>query len=939
MNEPIASDSYVIFKPNQFKSIFNAGAYDINRPNMMASDTYQAVPDEKPVDRFKPKNRQQERALDSKTTKEMNEEKKTWSKDNSTMDMPKLARWSRIIGFVREWAIDNPLFERVWSTIEKLGIKAKRIQATFHAMMRNYNGLIKDPIMREMIYRAQIISQYYPNQKFRRDEEGRIIFRAPMDIKPEDSPEGIEIQAGEMIILDGDAALAYEQYQAAMLFIGREQIKGMIAGGYLDQLKEAINIINFHKGRAISEVYVPDLVDAQGNEIKTDQQIEELTYEQVQGIVGALRRLLENSAFDADFMDRSALTQMELNRITNLLGVDPVSQMPKRTKKKNKLGVGLLSLQNQMRQFEEFRLGGDYVPLMRFGNYSITIVDTSEEQYISAQPTEQGAMEVKGKVVKLNPKHILRRQHFETEREAEEGRTRYINQYRDQADVEVRGVVEVTADNVKEQLAKGSIDMMDVARFLSDPKQEIFAELEQELRSLIKNNKNIIGFDQFMTPRQRVGGVPGFSADFGRAASQFSFLGSRYAARSRFQNEADARKKILDDAIAENPKKYKQLKIGLDKWWDYSQDPYQEFAGIRRVGFWWYLGGNLSSAFLQIFSAIQFTGPILSQISNTGRAGIELTKALKEATAMLSWTNNEYGDVFIDWTKVPSDVKQAILNDMPHYIKQGMALQETGQVPGKEGFNEKTALRQFEQMIIGGPFNTMEAISRLTGYIASYRLAQDPKVREKFYELYSANQIVQGMINDNDGVLSPEIIARTMIDETFGVYGKINRPQIMRGYMAVPALFQTYIGQMFALTYRMLTSGKTPAQKAAGRKVFAKMMLMIALTGGVFGLPGSDDAEELANWMIEHAPVVGTGLKTDMRAAMREMLYDAGFSAGMINAMENGIIEAGLNVDVQRRLSLGNFPGSQQVRAIAGLLGLSPGGNGRTLLALLGLYS
>jgi hypothetical protein len=256
-----------------------------------------------------------------------------------------------------------------------------------------------------------------------------------------------------------------------------------------------------------------------------------------------------------------------------------------------------------------------------------------------------------------------------------------------------------------------------------------------------------------------------------------------------------------------------------------------------------------------------------------------------------------------------------------------MALQETGQVPGKEGFNEKTALRQFEQMIIGGPFNTMEAISRLTGYIASYRLAQDPKVREKFYELYSANQIVQGMINDNDGVLSPEIIARTMIDETFGVYGKINRPQIMRGYMAVPALFQTYIGQMFALTFRMLTSGKTPAQKAAGRKVFAKMMLMIALTGGVFGLPGSDDAEELANWMIEHAPVVGTGLKTDMRAAMREMLYDAGFSAGMINAMENGIIEAGLNVDVQRRLSLGNFPGSQQVRAIAGLLGLSPGGN------------
>ena len=60
-------------------------------------------------------------------------------------------------------------------------------------------------------------------------------------------------------------------------------------------------------------------------------------------------------------------------------------------------------------------------------------------------------------------------------------------------------------------------------------------------------------------------------------------------------------------------------------------------------------------------------------------------------------------------------------------------------------------------------------------------------------------QIVQGMINDNGGVLTPDIIARTMIDDTFGVYGKMNRPQIMRGFMSIPALFQTYIGQMFAL--------------------------------------------------------------------------------------------------------------------------------------------
>ena len=264
---------------------------------------------------------------------------------------------------------------------------------------------------------------------------------------------------------------------------------------------------------------------------------------------------------------------------------------------------------------------------------------------------------------------------------------------------------------------------------------------------------------------------------------------------------------------------------------------------------------------------------------------------------------------------------------MPHYIKQGQALQETGQDPGAKTLDEKTALRNFETMVIGGPFNTMEAISRLTAYMASYRLAQDPEVRDRFYTMFEGDQIVQGMINDNGGVLTPEIIARTMIDDTFGVYGKMNRPQIMRGMMSIPALFQTYIGQMFALMNRLMTKGNTPEQKAAGRKAFAKIMVMLVLTGGIFGLPGSDDAEELANWMIEKAPVVGTGLKTDMRAAMREMLYEAGFGPGLINAMENGLIEASLNIDVQRRISLGNVPGSQQIRAIAGLLGLTPGGN------------
>ena len=896
------SDSYIAFKPEQFKSVFNDGTYGIRQKNMMAMNQWQAVPGERPVDRYIPMNRQQKRALNSKMGKAMEEEVKLYNKDSTSLTPKKLSKFSRIAGFVREWAKDNAFFERLWRTVEDMGVKAKKIQANYQRIMRTYNNIIKDDALREALYRAQAISTFFPDQRFVPDAEGRIIFRAPMDASPENSPEGLEISPGEVIILEGDAAQAYVDYQKAMMFMAKEQIRGMIAGGYVEQIKAAIEKLNAHKGRAISEVYVPNFPPNM-----TNNMIENMEYGEVIQLVKGLRRLVENS--DAEFIDRSALTADELSDIVSLIGDNT---------------TGLTKLAGELRNFEDFKKA-DYVPLMRYGKFVVTIVDKSQEQYLKATAKDKGAFKYKGKLVTLNPKYILRRQHYESSRAADEARQKYISQYRDDVGVEVNPTIELDADKLKEQLEQGSLTVIDLAQYLTEPKAEIFKKLEEDLKDLAKNNKNIIGFDQFFTPRQRVGGVPGYSPDFARAANQFGYMGARYASRSRFMNEAEERKKVLETYVKE--KDDKQMGIALDKWWTYSNDPHQEFAQIRRLGFWWYLGGNLSSAALQIFSAVQFTGPILSQISSTAKAGKELTKALAEATAMLSFTENEYGDVFIDWEKTPADVKEAILNDMPFYIKQGQALQETGQDPGVKAMDTESAFRNFESMVIGGPFNTMEAISRLTAYMASYRLAQDPAVRENFYQMYQGDQIVQGMINDNGGVLTPEIVARTMIDDTFGVYGKMNRPQIMRGMMSVPALFQTYIGQMFALLNRLLTKGSTPAQKAAGRKAFAKILVMLMLTGGLFGLPGSDDAEELANWMIEKAPVVGTGLKTDLRAAMREMLYNAGFGPGLINAMENGIIEAGLNIDVQRRVSLGNVPGSQQVRAITGLLGLTPGGS------------
>ena len=908
-------DSWIAFEPQQFKSVYNEGPYDMGNPNMNGSRQWQAAAGEKPMDEYIPMNRQQKRALNAK----MGSIADVPPSSNETKN---LSRFSRFIGFVREWAKDNKFFAALYDVVNEMQIKAQDLQGRFERMLFRYRAVISDPALRELMYRAQAISQFYPNQKFTMNENGQIIFRAPLDVS--DGPKDLNIEPGETIILEGDLALAYVEYQGAIDFLVAEKMKGVIAGGYIDNLRAGIRLINHYKGITLPLAWAPEF----SNDM-TDDQIESLQHADIVSIVKALRILRNNIKAEEEAVGRPLTppfvfdADSEIQSIEDILGVD-ANETPKTENQ-----IGLYRLSSEFAKYNEW-LKGDYVPLMRFGKYFVAVINKNEKKYIDAKPGEYGSFErkvgKKTKLVKHNPKYLLNYQMFENKAEAERGHADLVASNRTNLEVTVTPVSEVNIAEIKEKIKAGVEGVMDVAQYLSDPQAKIFNEVRPALEAIIAQNKNISGFDTFITPRKQLGGVPGYSADFDRAAGQFSFMAARDAARSRFWNEALEKKATLKNYTDETNDT--QLAIASDKWFKYTDDPHQEWSTVRRVGFWWYLGGNMSSAALQIFSAVQFTGPMLAQFSNSPKAIAALAKAFKDASFML--TNSSLksgGGTFIDWDKAPADLKELILNNMAHYLKQGQALQESGQVPGAQVFDEKKALRLFENTIIGGMFNTMEAVSRLTAFMATVRLASDPAVLTKALELYSGDELFMRKVEKNNGVLTAEILAQHIIEDTFGVYGKINRPFLMRSYGAVPALFQTYIGQMFALTYRLLVKGKTPTQRAAGRKIFARMMLMIVLTGGLFGLPGSDDAEELANWVIENAPIVGTGLKTDMRAAMREMLYDAGFSAGMINAMENGLIEAGLNMDVQRRLALGNVPGSQQIRAITGILGLSSGGN------------
>jgi hypothetical protein len=256
------------------------------------------------------------------------------------------------------------------------------------------------------------------------------------------------------------------------------------------------------------------------------------------------------------------------------------------------------------------------------------------------------------------------------------------------------------------------------------------------------------------------------------------------------------------------------------------------------------------------------------------------------------------------------------------------------------------AFRFLENVIIAGAFNTFEVASRASAFMAIYELAEtNPKVLDNADVLYGNDMEYQ--LTMKQFGRNPEALARFMTSTTFGEYGKRNRQWLGRNLGSLAALFMTYMTQMMGLMYRMANppiikrkvSGKgfeigvmdptkTKAQNRAGRLAFARMMMMMVITGGLFGIPGGEDAEDL----YDITKKMFTGVESDIRTEFRNMLYEAGWGPTMIESVEKGLISSLVNIDVQRRVGFGMVPWSQQVRALLNIAGIPTGAKAEQML-------
>ena len=241
-----AQESFIVFDDNQIQRVeFNSNP-DFTDINYQASVQMQESVADDELSKPETMNRQQQKkgVDDLKKTAEATDKIFEDGKEASLKDISFFGKWAN---HARNFATKYPVVARLWDSISKMEQKGREIQTQFVMDMRRYFEVINNVEgAKEALAKAHIISQQEGAQgRYRRDANGQIIFVSPIDMTTGGTGQNVvTINKGEIIILEGDIATAYEDAQLAIQKLLEEIKKGMIASNYVDDIINAAKMIN-----------------------------------------------------------------------------------------------------------------------------------------------------------------------------------------------------------------------------------------------------------------------------------------------------------------------------------------------------------------------------------------------------------------------------------------------------------------------------------------------------------------------------------------------------------------------------------------------------------------------------------------------------------------------------------------------------------------------
>jgi len=392
-----------------------------------------------------------------------------------------------------------------------------------------------------------------------------------------------------------------------------------------------------------------------------------------------------------------------------------------------------------------------YFPLSRFGSHYVNVMDPH------------------GETVEFRM--------YETDAFARIGTSQMAKKYPSNYRIE-RGTVSQDTPELFRGLTPESVELFaEIAGLSKDPVMQQYLKEAVANRSMLKR----------MIHRK---GTPGYSKDAVRVLADFISSNARYWSRlSHFD-------KLQEYAHDIRGGELRDYAISLVKYLR-GDDGREEFQKTRGFLFFQYIGGNISSALLNLSQVPMFTAPWLTQHTNALNVGRLLTRAYKMAVLEPAQIQGELGEAL-------RLAEEEGITD-PQNVYTTMAI----------GSGSKVArIRAFSGLLDAWAFlfSKAETLNRRTTFIAAHELAtsQGKHGKEAFDFAVQA------------------------VQDTQFIYNKGNRPQWARGIGAIPFTFKIFLVAALEFIF-----SKMPPKQAA------MVLALMLLAAGLEGLPFAEDLQDI----------------------------------------------------------------------------------------------
>jgi len=520
-----------------------------------------------------------------------------------------------------------------------------------------------------------------------------------------------------------------------------------------------------------------------------------------------------------------------------------------------------------------------YIPFKRWGEIGISVRDNNDLD-------ENG----RGKLVHFErvelPAKPLRKARIGENKPVQEALDRLGDKYNaKQYDINTFEMSKF--DEVNANLDLRSLDVLAASSDMSSADYDRLREtLEREMQK-----------KGFRAHFFRSNDVPGYSEDFERAINDYVVSISSYISRRLNERKIEARVSEVSSAGKSGLYEYARDYQG------YVNNPEEELATIRMMGFFWYLAGNVSSGMVNLSQPFLVTAPWLKSMFSHRMIGKEMTRAYADVLKMVD-VNLADRD-FFNFDKAPADVRQALKDAYAEGDFISMSTNDAMAISN----SSSQALRGLEKNkrkaadAISLTFSIPERINRIATFIAAYRLANPdvmtPAMQKKIDDFIRADELAKSMMSGKNTQREKAFaFAEYAVVSTQYRVGKLNRPKMARGFGSLVFQFYSFVMQTFELMYKL---NKTHGSE--GKKALAVMILSIVAVAGLKGLPFEDDMQDL----VEALYKLATGTEMDVDAKARELIVEYTGSPLIAEMIIKGVPAAMMNLDLSGRLGFGSI--------------------------------